>query len=266
MTAQPTDSARKASTGNFNRQMNLYSRVAAAAGVSVLAMVSPAASEVVVTKANLPIIPLAGVSLDLNHDGVADFYFSLFSYKEFGPSFQCDLTVVPLRGAGVVASHPEFVSYVSELARGAKIGSSARFGPSSSREFIEDSFGASTNGHVTSRLLRGNWGNNPKNRYLGVKFLIDGEIHYGWVRLTVTTSDKVLSIHGTITGYAYETEPNEPIFAGTVERFTSEVQRPQNVQHQPGPSLGMLALGADGLQLWRSEEAANSVLRAGDSR
>jgi hypothetical protein len=254
VTTQPSASPRKASANNLNRQAGQYSLAAAFAGVSLLALAQPAAAEVVVTKAHLPVIPLVGVSLDLNHDGVADFYFSLLSYKEFGPSFQCELKVVPARGGGVVASPATFVSSASALVRGARIGPSARFSPSSVNVIIEDSFGNFTNGHTTSRIVIGKWGGNPPNRYLGVKFLIDGETHYGWVRLTVTSSGRALSIRGTITAYAYETEPDKPIYAGTAEEPTAEMQVPENTQNQRRPSLGMLALGADGLLMWRREE------------
>jgi hypothetical protein len=255
MPAQRTSSPSNDSGKNekLNRQVGLYSLAAAAAGVSVLALAAPATAEVVVTKAHLPVVPLVGVSLDMNHDGTPDFYFSLFSYKEFGRSFQCDLTVVPEHGAGVVATRPEQVAYVSALAQGAKIGPSARFTPDSSHDIIENSFGAFTNGHLTSRFLLGKWANNPTNRYIGVKFLIDGETHYGWIRLNVTMSSGPMSIRGTITAYAYETEPNEPIYAGLTEEPTAEVQSPEN-RDQAGPSLGMLALGAEGLPLWRREE------------
>jgi hypothetical protein len=245
-------------TSDFNRRMNLYSLAAAAAGVSLLALASPAIAEVVVTKANLPIVPLVGVSLDLNHDGTTDFYFSLFSYKEFGRSFLCDLNVVPERGAGAVATHPRQLLYVSALAQGAKIGPSARFSPDSSHEIIEDSLGAFTSNHITSRFIKGKWGNDPANRYIGVKFQIDDETHYGWVRLKVTMSGTPMSIRGMITAYAYETAPNTPIYAGLTEEPAAELQTPQSLPHQKGPSPGMLALGAESVPLWRREEVANS--------
>jgi len=59
-----------------------------------------------------------------------------------------------------------------------------------------------------------------------------------------------------ITGYAYETVPNKPILAGTAATAIAEVQAPENVNRKAGPSLGVLAVGADGLHLWRREEAS----------
>ena len=47
------------------------------------------------------------------------------------------------------------------------------------------------------------------NRYLGFKFLIDGQVHYGWARVSVPDIYDVV-----VTGYAYETIPNKPIIEG----------------------------------------------------
>lgn len=48
--------------------------------------------------------------------------------------------------------------------------------------------------------------------FLGLKFIIQGQVHYGWARLDVTAT--IRGIYGAITGYAYETEPNTPILTG----------------------------------------------------
>ena len=54
-------------------------------------------------------------------------------------------------------------------------------------------------------------------------------------------------ISGTITAYAYETVANKPITIGSTTEMADEPQA-------PNPSLGMLAMGTDGLTLWRREE------------
>ena len=48
--------------------------------------------------------------------------------------------------------------------------------------------------------------------YLGLKFMINGEVHYGWARLNETCDKGNNSIR--LTGYAYETIPNQGIKAG----------------------------------------------------
>ncbi len=83
----------------------------------------------------------------------------------------------------------------------------------------------------------GDW-NNVKDRYLGLKFKIQGKgkIHYGWARLNVR--DHGHYITATLTGYAYETIPNKPIIAG-------KTKGPDVITLEPG-SLGALAAGAAG--------------------
>ena len=59
-----------------------------------------------------------------------------------------------------------------------------------------------------------------------------------------------------MSGYAYETIPNKPIIAG----FTSGPEVAEGASNQilaptrPLASLGLLALGRDGLNIWRREE------------
>jgi hypothetical protein len=254
MSTQRTGSGKKASSSSLNRQIGLYSLAACAAGVSVLALATPSTAEVVVTRAHLPVGGGVGITLDMNHDGVADFAMSIFSYQDFSPNFRATFNLSPVGGGAVVASPGNVNFYASALARGAKIGPSARFS-TNGLAVVERSYGDCVSGHATRRTLRGNWGNDPQNRYLGVKFLIDGETHYGWIRMTLTSkANHCFSLRGTITAYAYEAEANTPIYAGLTHDPTAELQAPENVPNQAGPSLGMLAAGAEAVPLWRREE------------
>lgn len=66
--------------------------------------------------------------------------------------------------------------------------------------------------------------------YLGLKFKIEGEVHYGWAR--VNTTDHASNY---LTGYAYETIPNKPIITG-------KTKGRDVITIEPG-SLGALAAG-----------------------
>jgi hypothetical protein len=258
MPSHPTDSVDKPISKRLNRRIGLYSLAASAAGVSVLALAQPAQSEVVITKKTVPIPPSTFVGVSFANNGINDFSFFL-SATFSGISTMLDGYNLSMRslknGKGVVGTHPTGAIRpdVSALVRGAKIGPSANFVSSVVGDFgvtVERSY--IPYGGVAKQLV-GKWGGNPKNRYVGVRFLINGQTHYGWVRLTVTTSpDKFVS--GTITAYAYEAVANKPIQTGTVEAAIAEIQVPENIQNQAGPSLGMLSLGADGLPWWRREE------------
>ena len=61
-------------------------------------------------------------------------------------------------------------------------------------------------------------GEGVEDRYLGLKFVTDGEVHYGWARLSVTLGHERQDndVSGTLTGYAYETIPDKPIIAGQI--------------------------------------------------
>ena len=96
---------------------------------------------------------------------------------------------------------------------------------------------------------RGNW-IHVVNRYLGLKFQLNGETHFGWARLTVKLSLQA-PMQVLLTGYAYETQPNTPIIAG--QEHGPDTRALSEGAPQPA-SLGVLALGAQGLSAWRRGE------------
>ncbi len=97
---------------------------------------------------------------------------------------------------------------------------------------------------------------NAKNRYLGVRFRINGRTHYGWARLNVAVNIDN-EITATLTGYAYETIPNKPIGAGVTKGPDADQPAPASLQpvSPKPPSLGALALGAPALSIWRREDS-----------
>jgi hypothetical protein len=100
-----------------------------------------------------------------------------------------------------------------------------------------------------------------KDRYLGIRFKIDGETHYGWARLSMKVHPVGKGITALLTGYAYETQADKPIRAGDTGQKDSEegqsskmVLPAQQEANQP-PTLGALAVGANGLPAWRSDQS-----------
>jgi hypothetical protein len=89
-------------------------------------------------------------------------------------------------------------SGAAALKRGNLIGSGARF----------YAFGFMATSGGNGRFY------NAFHRFLGVKFLINGEVHYGWIGFRSVTG----SLTATLGGWAYETEPNTPIIAGDTGR------------------------------------------------
>jgi hypothetical protein len=62
---------------------------------------------------------------------------------------------------------------------------------------------------------------NVTNHYLGIRFKINGQAHYGWARLTVLEGRFGPII--TLTGYAYESVAGAPIVAGQTTVVTSSL-------------------------------------------
>ncbi len=267
MSNQLVDSATKISAKNLTRQIAQYSLTAAVAGVGVLALAAPAAGEVVITKKTIH-IPLStgGVieplKISMANNGVDNIRFSFYtsaSYRHLnvgGSSLGDQLEV----GTG-----PGFNVYFGALPRGAKIGPNVPASFFNGGGIVEISAGSGP----SNRVFFGSWAGSPQNRYLGVRFQLNGQTHYGWIRLTVTTNPDPHTpvMSATITAYAYETVANKAIAAGTAAiapssaeaatKPTAQAVAPKNLRIGDGPSLGMLALGSDALPMWRREKAVN---------
>jgi hypothetical protein len=253
---------------SLNRQLNTYAQVAAAAGVSVLALTGASDAEVVYTETHQVTHSGFPLYIDLNHDGINDFLLRTIYYPgSSGLEIGLDASGIAdnvVAGRRLRTSGGYFFSAASALHAGAPIGPEGNFSvrfPSMAVEIFNRD-GGSQNSDL------GPWagkGKGVKNRYLGLKFFVDGDVHYRWARLSVTLGHHRLSgdVVGTLTGYAYETVPDKPIIAGritgpdviTVQPETGEITPPAPlVAPAPAPAtLGLLAKGALTLDLWRRE-------------
>ncbi len=256
--------ARKVSTNpgdvslstSIDRHLKLYGMAAAAASVGLLALVEPAEAEIVITNKKIPVCGSqeCPVKLDLNNDGIADFSFTLSIYG-YGQNANGRLHITPLTGGGVMGDG--FESSALALVRGAKVGPSGKFLSFSVNAERSSQCTANCGGHY-SHNFEGNWGGNHPNRFLGVKFLIHGKTHYGWIRMTVTTNPNA-PMSAEITEYGYETIANKSCGAGLPGSSATASNR-LNVDQDSknSASLGMLALGADALPLWRRDDLVPS--------
>jgi hypothetical protein len=238
----------------LDKNLTAYVAAASAAGVAMFAAVPPAAAEVVFTPTNTPISAGTSYLLDLNHDGITDFTLrrcrSVCGGDGHSSTLQVDLDVA---GNGVAPAGKPFPFDAAALERGTPIGPRYTF---TTKSGSYPGIGMARAFEYSVTNFTGPWA-NVTNRFLGLKFLIDGQVHYGWARLTVTNFNQ----HGTatLTGYAYETVPNQRIFAG--ERGTPDpddeaVIAPPAVPAAQPASLGMLARGAHSLELWRRRQPA----------
>lgn len=253
---------------SLNRQLNTYAQVAAAAGVSVLAMAGASEAEVVYTETHQVTHASFPLYIDLNHDGIRDFmlratYYAGSSGVEVGLDASGIADNNRVAGRHFRSSGGYFFSAASALQGGARIGPEGNFSVRLPFVAVEH---FNRIGSQYSDL--GPWagkGKGVRNRYLGLKFVVHGEVHYGWARLSVTLGHarQLDDVIGTLTGYAYETVPNKPIIAGritgpdviTEQAETGEITPPAPLA-APAPlpaTLGVLAKGALTLDLWRRE-------------
>jgi hypothetical protein len=224
-TANLSDSVRK--------HLDMYALAASAAGVGMLALAPPAQAKIVYTHANVTFGDGPGTySLDLNHDKIPDFTFQL---TQTAYSYGSYLFVRPVGQKNGAAGS----GWAYRLQTRALIGPKQPFR------------GTYMAGQASGRSGAGSWfsSSQPAQGYLGVKFKIRGQTHYGWARLTVKrTARERSSIFTTaLTGYAYETIPNKPIIAG-------KTKGPDVITVQAPTSLGHLARGADAIPAWRGKD------------
>lgn len=219
------------------KQLNSYALAAAAAGVSLLAQAQQSEAKIIYTPADHVIRDQSSYRLDFNGDKRTDLtILNKFSQHctSDGSCRSSELLAAKMAGSNeVVYDHFGAVA----IKRGALIGPKGAFQRSSEQMAL-------LHGGSYSSQISGSW-INVKNRYLGVKFYIEGKVHYGWARLSVDVQ-LPFAISATLTGYAYETIPNRPIIAG-------KTKGPDVIIVQP-TSLGHLAAGASAISAWRSQK------------
>jgi hypothetical protein len=234
---------------SLQRKLSLYALAAGAAGVGVLTSSSPAEGEVVYTPVHQVLGRNQKYAIDLNHDGITDFTLDNYFFQDGrrGSYIQAVLTVVPAAGA-IVCSNEGYAA--GALQKGAEIGAKDESGTACSVmafRTVEGSFGT---------YSFGPWF-NVSDKYLGLRFQIQGRTHYGWARLSVKWNGAYWII-GTLTGYAYETEANKPIVAGNEGDDSAMNSAPLMgdatvLRMNNAPSLSALSLGSAGLSIWRRE-------------
>lgn len=224
-----------------------------AVGIGMLALPPLGNAEVVYTPANQSVNENSRkLPIDFNHDGIPDASLSLQGYCNSGSGFrECfgSIFALGLNGNEAMTSGAGFASAAKP---GKIIGHQDQFQDFPRME--ECRSGANAITHTSFRTFKGPWA-NVQHRYLGFKFKIGSETHYGWARVTTEGCPSIPSAR--LTGYAYETVANRPIVAG-VESTSAEAElAPMNSEdtgaqtYADFASLGMLAFGAPAVEIWR---------------
>jgi hypothetical protein len=226
----------------LEQKLGMYLAAAGAAGVSLTALANKAQAKVVYTPANISIPFDTAQPIDLNGDGIADVTLQVTpGDKSFDMWANLPgANAVRLTGPGGDVAAGFF---------GVPIGPGEKFAGGTYQPMYGKVFGY---GNASSYAAFGPWA-NVSNRYLGLQFYISGTVHYGWVRITTSSTADPL-----ITGWAYETTPHTSIKGGTISGpvQVGYLQSPEVrfAASQPA-SLGLLASGWRGIAIWRREES-----------
>jgi len=241
---------------SVHHQLRMYALAASAAGLGVV-FTPPAEAEIIYTPANQSIGPIT--YLDLNHDGINDFKFTTHHTAHNTHGCASGSAALAVYGVSPAKNISGESAFASALPPGGYVGPAGKF-RGQKMAFVVGGCTTSNGGasfYGRSGFWAGPAGGGIEHRYLGLKFTINGEIHFGWARLKVVISS--LTMKATLTGYAYETIPNKRIIAGATKGPDDAGSAASLDTHTPAPAmLGALALGAPGLSIWRRAESVGT--------
>lgn len=220
----------KLSTG-LHKSLEVYALAATVSGVGWLISTPMADAQIIYTPAKVRIAPNSSYAIDLNHDGIIDFTVNEKRCFCFYGGAANDLKVFPAPGAGVASSY-SYSGFAGVLHSGAPI-------PNSLDPFV---YRPVSMQRAYASSVYGGW-DRQTHEYLGLIFRINGQIHYGWARMTVQYDWEKVVTDARLEGFAYESEAGKPIRAGDMGLAADAATEK--------PTLGMLAAGAAGLAAWR---------------
>ena len=198
--------------------MKMNRRVTLASGIgplliSLVAFASTAVADVVYTPANVTLSGNGSIKIDLNHDAITDFVLRSALTAAYcgtvGGGYTGTTKIVPAMGDGVVVSHLNFAAL---LASGISVDASSTF------------YNAGT---IVARLTACNSSSKSASGYLGLEFLISGQIHYGWAQVAISVHSGFRpGMRTTLIDFAYETVPGRAITTGQIPGNLSETEPP----------------------------------------
>lgn len=193
-----TSATRKAAKLRDRTERRLVLYALAAAGGTLLGAPATHAEVVFTPSSEIWTDSTGPFLIDMDNDGNADFQLGIFE-AGCGSTSSCIFSWAVRAATGHSSNGVVEVGTANEpaLRPGARIGAGHYFGNHGAMFAVSD-FGQS-----------GSW-QNVEHRYLGVKFILNNETHYGWIGFrSVTFPGKAV-----FQGWAYETTPNKAIRAG----------------------------------------------------
>lgn len=241
------------------RHLDAYEIAAAAAGVAALACASPAHASPVCGKLALTFSLTETYAFNPAHQDVAPFNIAqTYANKSslsiarrergfFTPNTPSAKVIVAASG------------FPANVASGASIGPGGKFSRGKSYGLVF--------GYYVYSLLLGNFKSGDFG-YVGFQFSESGKPHYGWMRIKVKlSSQRYVYPSLVLSEFGYESSPNTAIAAGNCGSSASQQSAKAdkkaeanarssstgNIRQAVPASLGMLALGSEGIPLWREQ-------------
>jgi hypothetical protein len=230
----------------LNRSLNAYI-LAAGATVAALANPLPADAEAVCVPSK--VILWGGGTFQFFFPGQKIAAFNIAQTHTTGSSITSAffnrgfLIANTADASAVITNNP----YPADLSSAAIVGPTDKFGKGNSYGLL----------FTYAYGIRGGRGNLKHGvNYLGLKFSLSGQTHYGWARMRVTTNE--LRDHEYLTvihlqAVGYETVANQPIQVNANCKGTATNDSEANKAQSPVGSLGNLALGTVGTNLRRQQ-------------
>ncbi|MBK9401480.1 MAG: T9SS type A sorting domain-containing protein [Bacteroidetes bacterium] len=185
--------------------------------------------------------------LDLNNDAISDFILTAFHVNppQIGNETISRVNTSPLNGNAVKDTlvNSDTVSIPIQL--NAVINSNLLLNQSWQTSGSQILKNGAYGGGLSNDTVWGLW-DSLSDYYLGLRLLLSGQIHYGWVRLRVDVTESYASL--IVKNYAYNTVPNQAILAGqTVATGINENSFASSINIFPNPAKDKLtiALGSN---------------------
>ena len=227
----------------LERKLRGYA-LGAGAAAGLLALSQPLKAEIVFTPADVSLH--AGSTFAIQIGGATEFTLTDRYYIITGSFSTALLSATGAASASVVGRGGS----AAALRSGAPIGPKVPF--QAGKALLAGGFRET---QISASTVFGPFANTT-DRYLGLKFKIHGEVHYGWVRFKmVNASDDPPSVTAVLMGYAFETEPNLPLKAGQTAESPLAAAPSSRVPALESGTLGRLALGSAGINAWRKRQA-----------
>lgn len=180
---------------------------------TTLALVNNCAADQTVVYRQGPIVldeTSPSTDLDLDEDGVPDFRFSVGILAGL-PSPGAPSTLTPYLDTFAFNRNDYLLNAEGRIVlkqAGFKFGPKTKDGENWGHRDSE----AQAIAYASSNTWPG-FSGKPPEAVLGIRFLSNGNVHYGWIRLVVPQTNPP-STFPAIADWAYESRPNTPIRAG----------------------------------------------------